>query len=245
MGIFNDPKRLAKLISSFKVPEKDRQLSPVVAAKWLKEGEDELGNAQEVMDRVDLKRSMWDGFKKLLTIDEDIENGIKWGESNPETMEIGMSAARAITSFERSEQIVLINAMWDHEKPFGYDLLLRIKSYYKSHPEKSLDDSIDHILKLDRPKKTIISIFISGLKDSIYENLVVKSTEKNIPLDDFVKQILSKQLSENSITSVKTRKNLVRIVFSEKGKKDFNKMANSKGVSKNDIVNHIFESEGF
>ena len=245
MGIFDNPKSLAKLLLSFKVPEKDRQLPPVVAAKWLQQGEKELGSAQEVMNRVNLKRSMWDGFKKLLTIDEDIENSIKWGQSNPETLQIGMSAARAIASFDSSEQIELVNAMWDSEKPFGYDLLLRIKSYRKSHPEKSLDDAITHILKIDRPKKTVIFIFISGLKERIYENLVVKSAEKNIPLDDLVKQILSKQLPENSITSVKTRKNLARIVFSENGKIEFNNLARSKSISKNDIVNHIFESEGF
>jgi len=245
MGIFNDPKRLAKLLLSFKVPEKDRQLPPIIAAKWLKEAVDELGSVQEVMDRVDLKKTMWGDFQKLLTIHEDIENSIKWGESNPETMELGFSVARVISYFEPSEQIDLVNAMWDYGKPFTHDELRRIKSYCASHSEKSLDDAITNILKFDRPKKTVISIFISGLKESIYENLAVKSTEKNTSLDEFTKQILSKQLPENSVTSVKTRKNLIRIVFSENGKKEFNNLIVSKSISKNDIINYIFQAEGF
>ena len=108
-----------------------------------------------------------------------------------------------------------------------------------------MDDAITNILKFDRPKKTVISIFISGLKESIYENLVAKSTEKNTSLDEFTKQILSKQLPENSVTSVKTRKNLIRIVFSENGKKEFNKLIVSESISKNDIINYIFQAEGF
>ncbi len=245
MGIFDNPQKLAKLLASVKVQGEDRPLSPIITARWLKNAVDELGNAQEVMDRVDLKKSMWDAFQRLLSIDEDIEYGIKWGKSDPETLRIGFSAAHTIASFDPSEQIALVDAMWDKEEPFGLELLLRIKKYYKSSPDNSLDDAITHVLKLDRPKKTVISIFISGLKQSIYENLVKKSKDKNIPLDDLAKQILSKQLPENSITGVKTRKNVIRIVFSEKGKKDFNKMANSKRVSKNDIVNYIFESEVF
>ena len=118
-------------------------------------------------------------------------------------------------------------------------------SCLSSHSEKSLDDAITNILKFDRPKKTVISIFISGLKESIYENLAVKSTEKNTSLDEFTKQILSKQLPENSVTSVKTRKNLIRIVFSENGKKEFNNLIVSKSISKNDIINYIFQAEGF
>ena len=105
---------------------------------------------------------------------------------------------------------------------------------------------IAHILKLDRPpKKEIIFIFISGLKGSIYQNLKEKSEENNVPLDEFAKQVFSKNFSENSITGIKIRQNVVRIVFTEKGKKEFNEMARDKKISKNDMVNHIFEIEGF
>jgi len=247
MGIFNDPKRLAKLLASVKVSGSDRPLSPIETAKWLKEGVDELGGKQQVMDRVDIQKSMWAGFEKLLTIPEDIENGICWGRSNPDTLQIGFSVAHYLAEgLEPSDQIALVNEMWELDRPYTTDELKRIKSYYKSNTDESVEAAAAHILKLDRPpKKEIIFIFISGLKESIYQNLKKKSEENNVPLDEFVKQVFVKNFSEDSITRIKTRKNVIRIVFSEKGKKDFNKMANSKGISKNDIVNHIFESEGF
>ncbi len=241
MGIFDNPKRLAKLLSCFKVPGESRPLSPVVVARWLQEGEEELGSAREVMKRIDLKKSMWDGFRNLLSINGDIENSIKWGSSKTDTMQIGFSAARVISMFEPSEQAILINAMWDHEEPFGHDLLRRIRSYYTSHPEESLDNAIKNITKLDRPQKTIISIFISGLDEKIYDKLVDISNGNNIHLDELARQILSEQLPENSVTNVKTRRNFIRIVFSENGKKEFNKLAHSRSISKNDIINDIFE----
>lgn len=247
MGIFNEPKRLAKLLASVKTHSPDRPLLPIQTARWLKEGVDELGGKQQVMDRVDIAKSIWTAFEKVRTIDEDIENGICWGKSNPDTLQIGFSVAHYIAEgLEPSEQRAMLYEMWEIDRPYTTDEIKRIKSYYKSNPDKSIQDAIAYILKLDRlPKKEIIFIFISGLKESIYQNLKKKSEENNFQLDEFVKQVFSKNFSKNSITGVKTRKNVIRIVFSEKGKKDFNKMANSKGISKNDIVNHIFESEGF
>jgi len=247
MGIFNEPKRLAKLLASVKVSGSDRPLSPIKTARWLKEGVDELGGKQHVMDRVDIGITMWAAFEKLLTIPEEIENGICWGQSNPDTLQIGFSVAHYLAEgLEPSEQIALLNAMWEIDRPYTTEELKRIKSFYKSNSDKSIEEAVWHILKLDRlPKKEIIFIFISGLKESIYQNLKKKSEENNVPLDEFAKQVFSKNFSENSITGIKVRQNVVRIIFSEKGKKEFNEMARDKKISKNDIVNHIFKIEGF
>ena len=247
MGIFDEPERLAKLLASVKVSGTKRPLPPITTARWLKEAVDELGDKQQVMERVDIGKTMWAAFEKLLTIPEDIENGICWGKSTPDTLQIGFSVAHYLAEgLEPSDQIALVNEMWEFGRPFTTVELQRIKSYYKSNPDKSIEDAIAHILKLDRPpKKEIIFIFISGLKGSIYQNLKEKSEENNLPLDKFAKQVFSKNFSENSITGIKVRQNVVRIIFSEKGKKEFNEMARDKKISKNDMVNHIFEIEGF
>jgi len=247
MGIFNEPKRLAKLLASVKVHGSHRPLPPIQTARWLKEGVDELGGKQQVMDRVGIAKSMWTAFEKVRSIDEDIENGICWGKSNPDTLQIGFSVAHYLAEgLEPSEQHTLLYEMWEMDRPYTTDEIKRIKSYYKSNPSKSIQEAVAHILKLDRPpKKEIIFIFISGLKENIYHNLKKRSEENNLPLDEFAKQVFSKNFSENSITGIKVRQNVVRIIFSEKGKKEFNKMARDKKISKNDMVNHIFEIEGF
>ena len=80
MGIFNDPKRLAKILSSIKVPYSERPLKPIQVAQELQEACKELGgDEKETQKRFGIKQSMWSGFKRLLNISEDIESAVDWG----------------------------------------------------------------------------------------------------------------------------------------------------------------------
>ncbi len=244
MGIFNDPKRLAKLLMCFKVHESARPLSPIAVAEWLKEAEDELGNAQDVMKRVGIEKFMWDGFRTLLSIHGEFKDQVKWGASNPRTMQIGMSAARVIGTFKPEDQNILIGSMWDYGTPFGYEELRRIKACYTSE-SLTLPEAIKKIMKSDRIQRTVIFMFISGLDESIRDNLSRESDKRGIPLNDLTKQILSEHLPENSITSVKILQNAIRIVFTENGKKEFDKLIKSESINKNDMVNHMLKAGGF
>jgi hypothetical protein len=243
MGIFDTPKNLAKLLSSVNVSGEQRPLSPIDTAKWLKQGVDELGSSQEVMNRVSLGNSMWQNFMRLLNIHEDIENSIKWGQSNPETLAIGFSAAHVIALFEPKQQLELVNVIWDYERPIIHDELRRIKAYLKSNPTKSLTEAIENILKIDRVEKTIISIFISSIDSNIYEKLEKKSRDDDVSINELTKQILQKLLPENSITNVKIKKTLIRIVFSEQGKQEFNKIA-KKYQNRNTLINSLLIEVG-
>ena len=249
MGIFNEPQRLAKLLASVKVAGSKRPLRPVTVSRWLTEACDELGSKQEVMRRMDLGKSMWSGFEKISKIDEDIENVICWGKSNPETSEIGFSVSHVLALFTPSEQHEIVNVMWDYGKSLTHDELRRIRSHYLSHylshSGQSLGDVIAHILKLDRPQKTIISIFISGLKENIFQNLEKESLEKNISINNLTKEIFSKHLLNNAVTSVNVKQNVLRITFSENGKAQFVKFGKDRKINKSNIVNHIFQIEGF
>lgn len=244
MGIFDDPKSLAKLLASVKVSGKKRPLTPIQTARCLQQGVSELGSVEEVMKRVDLKKSMWDGFQKLLKVDEDIENSIIWGESDPETMEIGFSVAHSLASLDSTEQKIIVNTMWEYNRPFSFELIQKIKSDKKNNPSKPFTDIISSILKIELPAK-VIEIFISGIKTSIYENLKNASQKENIPIEKYAARILSKHFSQNSIIGAKISKNLIRIAFTENGKKEFNKMILEKKYDKNNFLNHIFEEDGF
>jgi hypothetical protein len=245
LGIFNDPKRLAKLLGSVKVPGSKRPLRPVTVARLLQEGCDELGSKEEVMKRVDLATSMWSGFERIIAIDEDIENLICWGKSNPETLEIGFSVSHVLALFTPSEQQEIVNTMWNYGRSLTHDELRRIRTYYLSNSEQSVGDAMAHILKLDRPYKTIVSIFISGLKENIFENIKKSSLDKNISVNDLAKEIFSKHLDTTAVTGMNVKKNVIRISFSEHGKKEFIKFGKDNKINKNDIVNYIFKIEGF
>lgn len=245
MGIFDDPKRLAKLLGSVKVPGSKRPLRPVTVARYLQEGCKELGSKEEVMKRVDLATSMWSGFERILSIDEDIENVICWGKSNSETLEIGFSVSHVLALFTPYEQQEIVNMMWDSSKSLTHDELRRIRTYHLSHPEQSVSDAVAHILKLDRPNKTIVSIFISGLKENIFENIKKIALEKNTTINDLAKEIFSKHLDATAVTGINVKPNVIRISFSENGKKEFIKFGKENKINKNDIVNYIFKIEGF
>jgi len=244
LGVFNDPKSLAKLLASVKVNDRKRPLTPIETAQYLQQGVVELGSVEDVMKRVDLKKSMWTGFQKLLDINEDIESSVIWGESNPETMELGFSVAHSIASLEPDDQVTLVNAMWEYKQPFPFEVIQKIKSIHKENPEKPLTDSISSVLKIELPANTI-EIFISGLKTEIYENLKTISIKKNIPLEQFTKEVLSKHFSENSIHGIKISKNLIRIGFSKDGKKEFNKLTSNSRSIKNNFINSLLEKDGF
>mgnify|MGYP006919334182 CR=1 FL=1 len=245
MGVFNDPKRLAKLLGSVKVPGSKRPLRPVTVARYLQEGCKELGSKEEVMKRVDLATSMWSGFERIISIDEDIENVICWGKSNPETSEIGFSVSHVLALFTHTEQQEIVNIMWDYSKSLTHDELRRIRTYYLSHSEQSVSNAVAYILKLDRPHKTIVSIFISGLKESIFKNIKKTSLEKNISINDLAKEIFSKYFDATAVTGINVKQNVIRISFSENGKKEFIKFGKDNKINKNDIVNYIFKIEGF
>lgn len=247
MGIFNEPVRLAKLLASVNTHNSDRPLTPVETARWLKEAKEELGSKQEVMRRVDIGKSMWSAFENLLKISDEIESSICWGKSNSKKFQIGFSLAHYLAEgLTKEEQMMIVDQMWEEnmDRPYTVDELKRIKSHHKS-TGKPIDESIKHILKLDRPIKDTIYIFISGMKENIFENLKKKSKETNIRLDLFAAQILAKFFPPDTITNVKVRSTVIRVSFSMKGERHFKEFLKTEKISKNDIIEHIFTKAGF
>lgn len=245
MGIFDEPKRLAKLLASLNTHSTNRPLRPVETALWLQEGVRELGNKEEVMKRVNIKQSMWTGFEKLLKISPEYRDQICWGKSNKEKMEIGFSTAHyLVEGLDENEQRILLDSMWDPniDRPYAVDELKQIKSYYKSKPEIGMEKAISDILKVNRPlKKEIIFIFISGLKKDMYENLKQMSETVGASLDEYVKNIFLQSLGANTVINTRVKPDVIRIAFSGKGEIAFKKMTAAGNVNKNNIVEHILE----
>ena len=249
MGIFSNPERLAKILASVKVKNKTkRPLKPIQAARELQEACKELGGDQEkTAARFGLGRDMWRGFEGLLTISPNIENGIDWGPSNPETLTIGFSVAHYIAKFSHEHQEKLVAASWAFEEPLRKQNVRDIWQYMQHNPEKTIDEAIADILEfhLQKLREVIVTIYFAGLKESIYENLKNESKKNNIPLKEFATKILSKKLPEGAIKSATPAPDSIKIIFSNNGQSEFEKILKQSNIDQNDFVNHLFTEEGF
>ena len=250
MGIFTNPDRLAKILASIKVLDRTakRPLKPVQVARELQEALKELGGDKDkVMKRFNIGIDMWKGFEGLLGISPNIENGIDWGESDPETLTIGFSAAHYIAKFSHENQEKLVAASWTFEQPLRKQNVRDIWQYMQHNSEKTIDDAIADILKfhLRKLSEVIVTIYFAGLKESIYENLKNESKKNNIPLKEFATKILSKKLPEGAIKSATPAPDSIKIIFSNNGQSEFEKILKQSNIDQNDFVNHLFTEEGF
>ena len=250
MGIFTNPDRLAKILASIKVLDRTakRPLKPIQVARELQDALKELGGDKDkVMKRFNIGIDMWNGFEGLLGISPNIENGIDWGESDPETLTIGFSAAHYMAEFSHENQEKLVAASWEFEKPLRKQNMRDIKQYMKNNPKVTINDAIEKILQfhLREDRKIVTTLYFAGLDESIYQNLKNESEQNNITLKELAAKILSKKLPDGAIHSAKPSPDSIRIIFSSNGKSEFEKLLKQSNVERNDFVNHLFAEEGF
>ena len=245
MGIFNDPKRLAKLLASVNTSG-FRPLTPIQVSEYIQEAIVELGDEKEVMKRLDLSTSMMNGFKNLITkVADELQNMAAWGKTDLENGKINFTALHLMSTLEKDEQIKLFSAVEQRYHTDGTEFptkeeFKRIKEDYKKNPEKTIDDSISYILKIDRPPKGFTSaVFMAALDQEIFEMLQAKAENDGETVKETALKILKKHYAED-VESVKVMgSGIIRMIFSKEGKNEFDKNAASKKIRKNQLVNEL------
>jgi hypothetical protein len=248
-NIFKDPKRLAQLLASIKVSYSEgRPLSPIEVARELKSVcENELGGDKaEAQRRFDLSSSMWSGFERILTLAPEIQDMIIWGASD-ENLGLGFTVAHFMAKFKPEDQSAIIDASWEHDRPIGKEELKEMHRYLRENPEMKIDDCIESVLQIRRASSTkeITHHFLSGLETEIFEKLKSTAAKDNIPINQLAKNIFSRKFKEDSVFGVSPRSDWIRITFSEKGRRELSRIMKETGVTKEEIVNHIFNQEEF
>ena len=246
VSIFKDPQRLGRLLASVKVNYRERPLSPIESAKELDAACKELGgDKKEAQKRFMLSESMWTSFERLLELSPNIQDTVIWGKSNKESLALGFTVAHIMAKFEVKDQELIMQASWENKIPIGKEELKSMYKWHNESPHIEMEQIIAETLSVSRPIIRQIIMFLSGLKPSIYTKLKKDAQEANTPLADFTKNVLLKIFSENSISSVNPSPDFIRITFSGEGRKELGRMMKEFNVSKNDIINHIFEQEGY
>ena len=189
MGIFNEPKRLALLLASVKTSGY-RPLSPVQVAEWIQEGIKELGDEKELMMRLDIGNSMMNGFENLITkVSEDFRQTAVWGKTDVKNYKFNFTALHLMSSLDVEDQNRLFSACTESAKKGitfpTKEEFKRIKEYYnKNKPDKTIDDAIAYILKIDRPPAGFTSAaFMALLNENVFEKLREEITKHTIEGD--------------------------------------------------------------
>jgi len=250
MGIFNDPKRLAKLLASVKTSG-FRPLTPIQVSEYIQEAIVELGDEKEVMKRLDLggpkqeDMSMMNGFKNLRTkVIDDYQNMVAWGKTDIENGKLNFTAAHLMSAFEPEEQNKLFSACFElAQKGTKFptkEELKRVKQYYNENKDVNFDDAIAYILKIDRPPKGFTSaVFMAALDQEVFEMLQAKAENDGESVREIALKILKKHYAEN-VESVKVMESgIIRMIFSKEGKDEFDRKATSKKIRKNQLVNDL------
>ena len=248
MGIFNEPKRLALLLASVKTSG-IRPLLPVQVAEWIQEGIKELGDEKELMMRLDIGNSMMNGFENLITkVSEDLRQTAVWGKTDVKNYKFNFTALHLMSSLNVEDQNRLFSACTESAKKGitfpTKEEFKRIKEYYnKNKPDKTIDDAIAYILKIDRPPAGFAyTSFVALLTADVFERLVQDAEKRGTPINELVSQILAKKFGDDSVKDVKIKEGgIMRILFSKEAKSKFDQMAVSKKSRKNDMINRIME----
>jgi hypothetical protein len=128
----------------------------------------------------------------------------------------------------------------------GKEELKRIKQYYNENkPDKTFDDAIEYILKLDRPPAGFTSaILMATLDEDVFEKLKEEVEKRNSTAKEVAIQILNKTLGDGLAESTKVMETgIIRIIFSKEGKQKINNISSSKKISKNQVINNLIGEE--
>ena len=254
MGIFNDPKRLAKLLASVKTSG-FRPLTPIQVSEYIQEAIVELGDEKEVMKRLDLggpkqeDMSMMNGFKNLRTkVIDDYQNMVAWGKTDIENGKLNFTAAHLMSAFEPEEQNKLFSACFElAQKGTKFptkEELKRVKQYYNENKDVNFDDAIAYIFKMDRPPEGFTSsIFMAVLDKDVFDKLMKKVEERNSSAKEVAQEELRKKLGENSVSGIRVMESgIIRVIFSKEGKEKFDTDAKAKSLRKNAFMNNLLEN---
>lgn len=242
--LLQSPKRLAKLLASINVNHSERPLNPIEVSEEIRSMLTELNNNKsELLNRLPLSLDMIDAFLRILKLPPQIHDIVIWGNSNRGSGQISFSVAQQLGRLDDPKNILkFVNAFHMASKPITKEEIKSAISFKRHNPTKPIEDCITEITNVTRPIIVQDYIFISGINPSIVQLLKESSVKKNLTLNEHALVIISNVFPSDSILGIKINDDYVRIMLSEEGSKYMRSYADSNGLSKKDIINHIFRN---
>ena len=243
MTIFDNPKNLARLLSSIKVDHAIRPLGPIETAKKIDEALIELNNdMSELEKRLPIKKDMIKRILKILKLPPEIHDIIIWGDLEKDTGEISFSAAMYLANLAHDDVLKVMDGVQKYSKPVTKEEIRMIVSLKTQNPEKPIEDCIVDVLNVSRVTVINHFLFISGIDNEIVKMLKNNANMQSTTINNIGLKILHKKFPKESVKSVNIRDDHIRISLTQLGNNHIKSYARDHDILKKDIINHIFKS---
>lgn len=242
MLILDNPKRFAKLLASLNVPGSNRPLSPVEVANEINVLRDDLGgDIKEVIKRLPVSEYIVKEFLCLTRLPTRIQGIVVWGESSKKDGAIGFSVAAKMARLDnQNDMLKLAGTILDMTRPVTKEEIKGILSLKKRMSSKSIDDCMEEVLNVTRTITVNHFLFITGIKPNTIAMLSKGGQNKHAKALDILKGVFP----EETLNSVTVSTDHIRLALDEEGWKFIAIYAKQHNLSRNDVVNHMIESEG-
>lgn len=246
MYILSSPARLAKLLTSIKVPYTDRPLSPIDVAKEIRTMLEDLGgDHNELVRRLPIEQDVTNQFLRLLNLPLQMREMVVWGESRHETGAIGFSVASKIASLNNHDDMLKVaGTITEMSRPVTKEEIKGILSLKKSDPNKPIDECMSEVLNVTRPVTITHYVFLGGLDMSISRSLDLCARKSGKSAHDLAADMLSTVFPTNSLKGVRVFSDCMRLSLTRQGQDFIYEYAKSHDVSIRNVLDHMLSSEG-
>jgi len=244
MYVLSNPRRLAKLLTSIKVTKPDRPLTPVETAKEIEAMLHDLnGDKNELVKRLPISADIIKQFLGLLNLPPEIQDIVIWGESKKETGSIGFSVAAKISRFDnQNDMLKVASAVLGMDRPVTKEEVKAVLSLKKHNSEKPIDECVTEVLNVTRPLIIQHFMFISGLRPDIIDRLKTESSISDQDIHEFARHLLCRFIPNDSLKGLKVFRDCIRLSLTKQGKDHLDEYSTSNDLSRQEIINHMFDS---
>ncbi len=231
---------------SIKVKGSDRPLTPIEVSNGISDFKHDLNDDyEELSRRLRVKRDIIKDFELLLKLPPEIQDTISFGTSKSSKGRISFTTAARIAELKDAEDMLKMGlAVLSFPRPISKTEVENIVILKKKNQEKPIEDCIAEIVKM-RPKLVKHFLFVSGLQDTIHENLIKASKKKGKNLDEFALEILSSHFTQGSVKNVHIGDDFIRVSLTKEGHDILHKTVDDSDILLKDVVNNLFERKGF
>lgn len=229
----------------------ERPLTPIECSDYIMKLKEETGDSWEKLSkRLGLgkkaKLSTMDAppdttqirfFAKLQKLSRKNAYTIGFGTSGDGT--VGFTIGCLVADLpNKKDHDVILNAVLDSQtgnNPIIKEDVKKIIERKKKSPEQSIEEIIQHVMNI-KPRTETSYVMLVRPEPIILQTINEKLKEQNIESKEFLKKLIDTQLTNNEISSITLRKNMILITMNEN---NFNKVEETWKSKKMNITNYF------
>jgi hypothetical protein len=229
----------------------DRPLTPVEVAIGIQELQKETGETLEnIARRLAVDKSTCNMFLAILDLPKDWHDIWRFGKAD-ESGRLPFSMASKIAPkfkknlLSKNDLDLLKGAAMDPKIPARRDDIHNIITCISKNPGKTVAKCIEEIMNLV-PERIPGFVFITDINPEFVIDLKTRSNETQKSVKEIIKEIFSRYFPVNSVEDLRIKEErYIQILFNEEGHNYLYNLAEKEKLPLKNVINYIFEKEGF